>query len=913
MIRTRERSPVALLAALVLGVPTWAYFTSPVAAEEPKNAAATTSEQKPKPPDKKPDFPPFDEVSEDHVKIPGFFDLYYNKTKDHMLAVIPKSMIGKDFLILSSISGGPGLAGYMWDGYVAHWKEVDKKLVLIEPDLQYDRAANSTVKDVVARTYTDRIIASTKIVSKRGSDPVIDLDSLLKKDLAGIGAVYGGSMNSSLSRWAKHKGFEKNVELAVDAAIMKGKRGMRARVHYSVSELPKNDYKPRRADERIGYFMTAIKNWGRDHNDKTVFDRYVHRWHLRKSDPKAKVSDVHPDDQIIFYMEKTVPVKYRRYVREGILSWNAAFEKIGLLNAVEVRQQTDTNEFKDLDPEDVRYNFFRWIVSGRAFAMGPSRVNPKTGQILDADILWDDALLRSLMSQYARLSAKGPSTSYDPQLDEFLTRFPEWGFTTQEETILPNTTQYGGMQLTWEPGVLRKLIERNPDMCTCAQGMTHEMGLANLVFTASGAEGLSEEFIGQAIRYIVAHEVGHTLGLRHNFKASTWKPIGEIAESREANVITSGSVMDYIPPVYGDTPDDQPNFYSAGVGPYDEWAIEYGYRPTDSDSGSEKEMLSAIASRCNEPGLAYATDEDRRTFAPDPMVNVYDNGDDLVEFARRRMKLVQKLQSNVADWSVEDGESYSSLRKAFDGLLFEYGRVARLAARMIGGQYVYRNYKGDADERPNFVIVPVAKQREALDFLIETVFADDAFTFDPQLLNKLGPGRWGHWSSDDYDSSIDYPVHDRIAAAQYWAIFHVLNPFTLSRIYDAELKIPAEKEAITIPEVMAKTTRAIWSELTKPVGGAKHSNRNPFISSIRRSLQRQHLRTMLNIVLSRPGGMVPADAHAVARTTLKGLSQQIGTVLKGGSQSLDPMTHAHLDEVKARIDKGLDADFKLRS
>lgn len=885
----------------------WSAIPSVNAEEAPEGAPAKAAK-----PEKKPDFPPFDEVVEGYEKTEGFFDLYHDEKKDHLLAAIPKSMLGKDFLILTSIAGGPSLTGFMWDSHVARWEMMDDKLVLFEPDLRYAPAKKATVEDVVARTYTDTILLSAKIVTKRGGDPVVDFDGIWKSDRAGLGNLYGGSVDRSLSRWAKIKGFEKNIELAVNAAVMKpgNNGGMRARVHYSISELPDNDYQPRQADPRVGYFMTAIKDWSKSHDEKTVFDRYIHRWHLKKSDPKAAVSDVHPDHQIVFYVEKTVPIKYRRYVREGILAWNKAFEQIGLLNAVDCRQQTDTNEFANLDPEDVRYNFFRWIVSGRAFAMGPSRVNPKTGQILDADILWDDALVRSMLSQYARLSAKGPAAGYDPQLHEFLKRYPEWSFQPSDSYLTPNHDHVAGVDLGWEPNVLDELYRRNQFMCNCAQGMTHEMSLAYLASKAEGMGGLSEEFIGQAIKYVVAHEVGHTLGLRHNFKASSWKPLSELESAHSDDAVTCASVMDYVPPIYGATTDSQPRFYSSGLGPYDYWAIEYGYRPTDDEYKSEIDLLKAVTARCNEPGLDYATDEDTMFFAPDPLVNRYDHGDDPIKYAKSRMALVQRLQGNIADWSVDDGESYSHMRRAFDALLFEYNRVSQFASRVVGGQSVNRNHKGDTNEKPPFVIIPAEQQREALDFVVENVFKADALELSPEVMNKMASGRWRHWGSDNYDSLTPYPVHDRVLAVQFWALFNMLNPFTISRVHDAEIKIAASNDAVTVPEIMAKTTKAIWSELTDGSRG-KYSDRSPMVSSLRRSLQREHLEMMLNIVLSEPGRMFPADAHSVARTTVKGLSQQIETTLK--SSNIDTATKAHLEQAQSRIEKALDAEFILRS
>ncbi|UCG15688.1 MAG: zinc-dependent metalloprotease [Phycisphaerales bacterium] len=892
----------AMVVALAWAVAPARAADEPKADKEKDNAKAK----------EKPDFPEFKEVTKDHEPVAkdSFLPLYYDKKKDHLLAVIPAKLLEKNFLLATSISGGPRYTGFQWGHRVVQWHEKDKKLVLIEPELRYKMGDEGGLGDVIRRTYTDRIVLATPIVSKKNGDPVIDLDKIFKQDFGDVARVLGGTMNAELSQWAKYKGFEHNVVLEVDAAIMQGKReGIRARVAYSISELPTTDYQPRMADNRIGYFLTAVKDWTRDHADRTLFRRYIHRWHLRKENPSAEVSDVKPEDQIVFYIEKTVPEKYRRFVREGILEWNKAFENAGLRNAVAVMQQTDTVH-ADKDPEDVSYNFFRWIVSGRAFAVGPSRANPITGQILDADILFDDSFVRSLKAQYARLSAKGPEAEYDPTLSAFLERQPEWGFGAIMDRIAPDRIAVAGVDRSLPAELLELPGIHRSHLCTYAEGMCHEMCFADAILQAAGGDGLSEEYIGQMLRWIVTHEVGHTLGLRHNFKASSWLPLDEILGNEAQTEPTSASVMDYLPPLFATEPEAQARFITTTLGPYDYWAIDYGYRVPGKDE-EEKDMLGKITARVAESGLAYATDEDTGYLDPDPLVNRFDQGDDPVAYARHRMEMVRTLNKTIADWAVKDGESYSELRKAFDMLLYEYGRCARYAARVIGGEYVHRHHKGDPDARLPFEMVPVAKQREALDFIVDNVFSDRAFQFDPEVLNKLAPGRWRHWDSDAYDSQQAYPIHDRIAAIQYWSLFHVANPFTITRIYDAELKTPPEQDVLTVPELTRRVTRAIWSELDSVDDSNTWTDRKPLISSLRRGLQRRHQEVLTRIVLDRPGRLMPADAHAVMRMTLSDLSQRIGSVLENKGANLDDFSRAHLDDAKNRIDKALDADFSL--
>jgi hypothetical protein len=911
-----------LLAALVLTLSSAATADTPTS-DESQVTSTTPADQAarrvpPKPGQgKKDELPKFEEVTKEHQEVAappdtkGMWSLQYREKDDHLLAVIPHRMLGENFLIASSIAAGGPMSGYMWGSTVVQWQEMDKKLVLVAPELRYERNKKSEVDDVVGRTYTDRILTSVPILTKRGKDPVISLDDLFKNDFAGAARVFGGRIDRSLTRWDTRKVFPQNIELEVDYAVMRGSMGgTRGRVHFSIVELPKNDYKPREADDRIGYFLTAKMDWSRDHNAETLFKRYIHRWDVRKAQPDKAVSDVDPDHQIVFYIEKTVPVKYRPYVRAGILEWNKAFEKAGIRNAIRVEQQTDTMH-ADKDPEDVRYAFFRWIVSGRSFAMGPSLANPLTGEILDADIIFDDSMVRVWEHRYGNYTGTGLGFGDDdPQLRAWLDENPEWDWVPLHDQLFPaNESAAHGEHAI--PHELLEEVRHQPGYCTCAEGLAYDMAFNLACFEATGNAELGEQYVCQMIKEVVTHEVGHTLGLRHNFKASSWKSIADILNNKDSNVATCASVMDYNPALFAPEQGDGAVFVTQTVGPYDIWAIEYGYAAPDGEKfKNEKDLLKSITARVGEPGHAYATDEDTGYFAPDPLVNRFDMGSNVLDYAEHRMGMVRRVQTDMADWALKDGDSYYKLRRTFNTLLGEYGRASGFAARYVGGQYLSRAHKGDPDAPAPIEIVSAKKQREALEFLIENVLTDEHFNFDPDLLNRLAAGRWSHWGSDAMDRTLDYPVHDRIAGIQYSVLAYLLNPMTLNRVYDAELKVPADKDAFTVPELLDRLTKAVWSELDQPVGGNKYDVRNPYISSIRRNLQRLHLRTMLNIVLSRPGSGVNADVHAVACMKLNELSERIGPRLADKeAKGLDDFSRAHLDEVKSRIDRALEAKY----
>ena len=875
--------------------------------------------------DQKDDFPKFEEVTKDMTVKEGFFTLYIDKKKDKLLAAIPTSMMDTHFLLATSIAGGRGFAGWQWGDGVVYWKRYDKKLVLNLADPRYVKGEGSTVEDVIGRTYPDPIVAAVDIVTETPSgDPVIDLGSLLKSDLAETSRLYRGlSIDSGLSKCSKIKVFPKNLELAVDLAMMSGRPGGGGSwitVHYSLSELPENDYQPRVADDRVGYFMVASKDWTRSHEDKTVFNRYINRWRLEPEDPEAEVSDVRPEDQIVFYIEKTVPKQYRHYVRQGILEWNKAFEKAGLRNAVRVIQQTyDDPQTRDLDPEDVRYNFFRWIVSGVPYAMGPSRVNPFTGQILDADIVFDDALVRFLVNEFRTIGPKGGTLFESPDLKAFLDSHPEWDRRPLIEQLTPEfvegrPTDQDRRSAHTNPmsfESLDLLRGRGKQSCEYGTGAVRSLAVAGALAAAEGKGTLSKEFIGQVIKEIVAHEVGHTLGLRHNFKASAWMSLAEIRKASDPDAPTCGSVMDYNPSMFAASESEQGDFVTRTIGPYDYWAIEYGYRHAGPGT-DEAEMLEGITDRVAEEGLAYATDEDTGFFSPDPLSNRFDAGGDPLEFARGQIDIYNRLLKNCSDWAVEDGEAWYRLRRAFNMLLGEYSFGMQMASRLVGGQYINRDHRGDSDERSPVEIVPVETQRAALTLLSETVFSEDAFEFSSHLLNRLGAGRFMHWESDAMDWFVDYNIHDRVLGIQWFVLFRLLNPVTLNRIHDAELKVPLDQDAMTVPEVMGSVQEMVWSELVSQRGSGPWSRRQPMIGSFRRNLQRTHLEIMINMVLSSPGRGLNADAHAVAVLKLGELGTKVDARLAQSRDKLDDSTRAHLDEVTVRIAKALEAKYVVR-
>ncbi|HRX79760.1 MAG TPA: DUF5117 domain-containing protein, partial [Pirellulaceae bacterium] len=489
----------------------------------------------------------------------GMLTLYEKESKLYV------EMSGADYtseyIVLISIAKGVGmnplLGGYSWgfgDDWVWTFRKVDDHVHVIRKNVRFEAKKGHPESFALQNAYTDSVLFSLRIVSKgpKGGD-LVDFTPVFMSDLPQISQFLPGfGFTSDRSTWAAVKAFPKNVELEVAATYASSgrleyetvadSRGMTINVHYSISKLASTGYQSRMADDRVGYFLTVRKDYNKD-SDRDQFVRYINRWHLEKP-PGATDAPYPPKEPIIFWIEKTVPHKYRQPVREGIAEWNKAFEKAGWLNAIEVRQQPDD---ADWDPEDINYNTFRWITADAGFAMGPSRVNPYTGQILDADIIFDADFLKFWKEEFETLTPDDVAAMTGGALNA------------------PADTSQKAF------GIARKHHE-----CRLSDGMASQMafGTAAILSRAEAAEAaeLKEKLIMQGMKEVTMHEVGHTLGLRHNFKASkmlSLKDANDTTKTRETGMV--GSVMDYNPSNIVSKEWEQGDYYTTTLGPYDYW------------------------------------------------------------------------------------------------------------------------------------------------------------------------------------------------------------------------------------------------------------------------------------------------------------------------------------------------------
>jgi len=445
-------------------------------------------------------------------------------------------------------------------------------------------------------------------------------------------------------------------------------------------------------------------------------------------------------------------------------------------------------------------------------------------------------------------------------------------------------------------------------------GMTSQLAFGAVAAGALAADPkqlaeIQEKLIMQGLKEVTMHEVGHTLGLRHNFKASKWRSLQDLNDPAKANGALVASVMDYAPVNIMPKGAKHGDFYNTTLGPYDFWAIQYGYSPLTGGTFGEVGELKKIATRSGEPGLAYATDEDTTTSDPDPDNNRFDLGSDPLEYARTRAQLVAELIPGLVDRMVKDGDDYTQARRAFSILLSQQANAMSFLARNIGGLRTSRSHKGDMNAKPPVTVVEVALQREALTLLEQQLFSDKPFQFPPELYNMLAASNWRHWGQD-LPRRKDLAVHDVILQYQERVLSQLLSGTTLTRLHDAELRVPAGQDAMTTAEVIERLTKVVFAEVDAIKEG-EFSNRKPAISSFRRNLQRSYLRSLANVAMGRASG-VPDDCQTVAFAELGALQGRIDLLLKSPVK-FDSYTKAHLQESSSRIQKVLDARLQLAS
>ena len=967
---------------------------------------------------------PFTEVAKGFEKVVtgeggSYFNLWTKHKDGSMLAEFPRGWESQKMFFAMTVASGETYAGLQAGDIYVYWRRIDNKMVLIAPELQTKSNGDQESKDSVKRLFTDRVILDVPVVCTGPSgQPVIDMKGLL---VGRSTAFFGRGGNASLATIKTAKAFPQNVEIAFELPMAGGRLES---LHYSISQIKENpSYKPRLADERIGFFTTVYRDLGKfSDDDKWV--RFVNRWHLEKRDPSLKVSP--PKEPIVFYIEHTVPVRYRRWIKQGVVEWNKAFEKIGIKDAVECYQQdAETGAHMEKDPEDVRYNFVRWLSNDIGTAIGPSRVNPLTGEILDADVVLTDGWIRHFWTNWNQILPEMAMEGFSSETLSWLETHPQWdprvrlAAPEERNLMLAQRMQrgvqaYGGHPIavaaadsgktmlgTQEyDGLVGRTSQKN-GLCMAARGKGFDLSTMRMYLemadsidelsktatadneaadlsralesfppearnaieqqirkmggmkairarhdqdaesrsasTSSSSsdepkkdepkpegekkkdekkddkkkeekkydslDGVPDWFIGPLMADLTMHEVGHTLGLRHNFKASSIYTLQQInSDEVKGKKSMCGSVMDYTPininmgdgPIQGD-------YGPTVIGPYDYWAIEYGYT-----TGDTKEVLKRVA----EPELVYGTDED--TGGPDPLARRYDFSKNPLDFAHSEMKLAKYHRDRLLEKFVKDGQSWARVRRGYNITLGLQTRAVNMMSGWIGGAFINRDRKGDPSGRNPVEVVPAKQQRDALAFIIDNTFKDESFGLTPELLEKMTVDKW--LDDGGYSEAIQeatFPIHDRIMGIQSSALTMIMNPTTLRRVLDNEYRVKSDQDAVTLPEVLDTVSKAIFSELDSGPSGA--SVRKPYISSLRRNLQREFIERLIDLSLPNAGaGEAYKPISNLAVVKLREIDRKLASIVgeKGDKVGgLDSYSFAHLSEGRMRIEKALDAQY----
>ena len=851
---------------------------------------------------------PFVDVVKDAKEFKGFLSVWQKEERTWL--EIRADQLDQPFYFTHANASGLGqgffLPGLLGPEQVVVFKRIGNGIQLIAKNLRVRAPAGSPLEAAVRESYSDSLLAAAPVVSAAHPERksfLVDAGALLAGDIAGAQTAleatfrlaYGHDRgNSSIERVRatdegtfitvrSHFAVPKlpappvtppppGVPMPSTPSALPDGRSLFLSFTYTLAPLPAEPMKPRLADQRVGNFTTAFWDFAQTGRGDAR-THFVERWRLEKKDPAAAVAE--PKQPILVWMDKNIPEEYREAVKSGILEWNKAFEQVGFSNAIVVKQQPADADWSTVD--GTRHLAVRWFAmqGPGAVAVGPSQADPRTGEILRGAAIIPQNWLRFtngfLRDQEPRLAgATG--------LEQF--NAPQGGLAAQSLADLLE-----GRQCSYSLDALEQAA----------------FGFEVLASRGEFAPGSpqAQRFVSNALKDVVMHEVGHALGLRHNFRGSTgikFEQLRDAAFTAQRGI--SNSVMDYngfnIPLENENIAD----YSQTTLGAYDYWAIEYAYRPLPTEA--EAAELAKIAARsATDPNLAYATDEDvipALGGAIDPLINQFDLGAEPMNHYRRNFALARELWARTQKRQLADGESFALYRRNLQRGLGQFAGAVSPLAKYVGGVYTSRQVAGK-DVTALMTPVPAALQREALDLLLREVFSAESFRFDPSFMSKLGVDhldRLGNPSAPVLNT--DFSLANGVLGMQRAALDQLMGDGVAARLADAESKVANRKQLLSLAEVHGRITDSVWSELKS--GGE--------IDSLRRNLQREHARRVA-LGLVRPSSAVAADVRAVNRQVALRLRSDIQRALT--STRTPAMTRAHLAETAGLLDDALKASM----
>ena len=830
-------------------------------------AAASSTPSKPAKPASP--FKKWDDVLKDTKANKGVFNLHMKRDNTLYMEVQP-SQLGMDFGFISHFSKGTGVFDihdglYLTDTRMMRFERVGDKIYLHHVNTLFTADEGSPLAESLSDNVGNSIIAAFSIESEHDTSKalLIDFTNFIVSDYMQLSErikpYFAGRpvmFDKSRSYVSGAMAFPKNVEIdalltykpssapITSSAGVSDRTSIPAGVRYSFFALPEDPMPRRMADDRVGFFTDAQ----RDFSKQTSFnqmDQYVNRWRLEKKDPTAEISD--PVQPIVFYIDRTVPHELRKWVREGIEGWQKAYEAAGFSNAIIAKEAPDDSTWS---AEDMRYSTVRWSAAHQmGYAIGPSQTDPRTGEILNADILLSATFMRGWGSEWANLV--GPN-----------------GMLTRMNALETKINLMSESELD--------------RLCVAEFGKQFEMGLLQTVLLADGlvdpVGAVPEEFYGPSLRDLVFHEVGHTLGLRHNFRGSGSIAYNKLQDSdyTTENGLTL-SVMDYDGKNINPDRDAQGDYVNMEVGAYDVWAISYGYTP-DDDKAAE------IARQSADPLHAFNTDGDSNGI--DPLTSTWDLSSDPMAYADDQRELVGNIWPVIEDRLIGDDDAYARLRSAMSGLMFAQYRQLRTVAKMVGGSHFERDHKGDPDAAMPLTPVSGAEQRAAVAYILDKVMDTSDLPFNENLLNKAVPSRTDDWQSGYGVSRYDTPVYESVLSMQMSALAALTDRRRMAVLINTDLR---QDDPYTVEELFAAIDDAIYGSFT----GLDRYERNLQLAYV------DHLGGIMNNL--RPSPFVPTapdEARTLARLELSELKSAVYDAMDSASSRMDK---AHLLELSARV------------
>ncbi len=806
-------------------------------------------------------------------KVEGLFTIYQDTLTGKAYMVIKKEQLDKEFIYFSYAENGLVLTGHFRGAYrdnqVFKIRKHYNTIEFVKQNTSFYFDKNNAISKAAEANISQSILVSEKIIAKDTAKDEYLLDAnkifiserLSKITPTPFPARFAarqfklGRLSKSKSRYANVRNYPKNTDIIVEYVydnpmprVRGGRevtdaRSVSVKIQHSFLQMPDNNFKPRFDDLRVGYFTHQVNDM--TSASPTPYRDIIHRWNLVKKDTNAAISE--PVKPIVWWIENTTPVEYREVIKQAGLKWNQAFEKAGFKNAVEIKIQPDTANW---EAGDIRYNVLRWTSSPNPpfGGYGPSFVNPKTGEILGADIMLEYIFITNRLRQEKLFDIAG--------LEGYL-----------QEMDTKHEKQVGHY---------------------CEAGhYLHQSTLFGLYGLMSQGASIKDkgEFISQALHYLILHEMGHTMGLNHNMKASQLHSPAQLADkNRVAKMGLLGSVMDYPATNFRLNPEQHTLYFTNKPGPYDNWAIEFGYSVGVENDIAEKARLEKILARSTEPELTFGNDADDMRSpgkAIDPRVNVSDLSSDAISYATERMQLANKILRNIkSNYSIK-GQSYHELRTAFLVLTSEMAISASTISRYIGGVYVERSVVGQKNAKQPFTPVAYADQKRAMKALADNIFAPNALNAPKDIYNYLQMQRRGFGF---FARTEDPKIHDRVLAIQSTALRHILHPTVTKRLTDSRLY----GNTYSVTEMITDLNNAIFK-----------ADLNGSVNTFRQNLQVSYTKAVISILKSK-------RYDNMTKSAILASLKSINAKMRASKAKGDSDTKAHRGHIIFLIKKALE-------